>query len=277
MTRRVSIAHLTALETPPPDFIRMAADAGFHAAGLRLIGLSPEATAWPLMHDKAMMRATIAACRDTGLIVPDIEFIRLTPDLDIATLEPFAAAGAALGAKHIIAAPYDPDWDRLADQLARLNALAKRYGMTSVLEFFPWTTVPDLASAIDVIERTRDDSIGVLVDSLHFDRSGAPWNALAQMPASRLPFCHLADAEALTNQSTDAMIFVARENRLPPGEGAIDLLRFLTTMPPDCPISVEVPNAALIAALGTAAWLKRVGAASHRLLAALPATMETHA
>ena len=277
MTRRVSVAHLTALETPPPDFIRMAADAGFHAAGLRLIGLSPEATAWPLMHDKAMMRATIAACRDTGLIVPDIEFIRLTPDLDIATLEPFAAAGAELGAKHIIAAPYDPDWDRLADQLARLNALAKRYGMTSVLEFFPWTTVPDLASAMDVIERTRDESIGVLVDSLHSDRSGAPWHALEQVPLSRLPFCHLADAEALTNRSTDAMIFVARENRLPPGEGAIDLVRFLSTMPEDCPISVEVPNTALIAELGTAAWLKRVGAASHRLLAALPATMETHA
>ena len=96
MSRRISVAHLTALETPPPDFIRMAADAGFTGAGLRLIGISPEATAWPLMNDTALMRATIEACRATGLSVPDIEFIKLTPDLDVSGLEPFVAAGHAL-------------------------------------------------------------------------------------------------------------------------------------------------------------------------------------
>lgn len=274
MTRLVSVAHLTALETPPPDFIRMAADAGFGGAGLRLIGISPDATQWPLMTDKALMRDTITACRETGIIVPDIEFIRLTPELDVASLEPFVAAGAELGARHVISAPYDSDLDRLADKLAALNALASRYGLSTVLEFFPWTTVPTLAAALDVIARTRDTRIGVLVDSLHFDRAGAPWDALKSVPASRLPFCHLADAEACTSRETDALIFVARENRLPPGDGAIDLVRFMQCLPRDIPVSVEVPNAALLSALGPSLWLKRLGQRTHDLLDALPANAE---
>lgn len=277
MNRLVSVAHLTALDTPPPEFIRMAADAGFGGAGLRLIGISAEATQWPLMSDKAMMRETLRALRETGLIVPDIEFIRLTPELDIKSLEPFAAAGAELGAKHIISAPYDPDLTRLADKLAALSALGAEFGLRTVLEFFPWTTVPDLTTAMRVIDRAGDPGIGVLVDSLHFDRTGAPWEELQAVPSSRLPFCHLADAELCSSRDTDALIFVARENRLPPGEGAIDLTRFFEFLPAKIPVSVEVPNARLLRDLGTAAWLKRVGTATRALLAALPAKAEMHA
>jgi sugar phosphate isomerase/epimerase len=276
MNRRVSIAHLTALETSPPDLVYMAADAGFSGVGIRMIGIAADATAWPLMNDKAMLRATIAACRHTGLIIPDIEFIRLTPELDVKTLEPFVEAGAELGAKYIIAAPYDPDRDRLAGKLAELNATAQRYDINCVLEFFPWANVPDLTSAMDVIARTTDPNIGILVDSLHFDRSGAPWETLAKVAPERLPFCHLSDAEACTSHELEALLFVARENRLPPGEGDLDLIRFLTALPPGCQITVEIPNAAQIQAYGTAAWLKQICAATHRLLAHLPTAVETH-
>ena len=43
----------------------------------------------------------------------DIEFVRITPELDVATLEPFIAAGAEIGAKYVLTAPYDPDHARL--------------------------------------------------------------------------------------------------------------------------------------------------------------------
>lgn len=277
MSRFVSVAHLTALETPPPDLIRMAADAGFHGAGLRLIGISPEATAWPLMTNRAMLRDTIAACRETGMRVPDIEFIRLTPELEVATLEHFLAAGAELGARHVISAPYDNDLSRLSDKLAQLNALALRYGLSAVLEFFPWTTVPDLSTALNVIDETGDPDIGVLVDSLHFDRAGRPWPALAQVDPKRMPFCHLADADACESRATDDLIFVARENRLPPGDGAIDLKSFLSSLPDACAIAVEVPNAAALKDHGAAAWIKRLGEATQHLLSTLPSLTEARA
>lgn len=38
----------------------------------------------------------------TGLAVLDIEFVKIAPEIEIAALEPFLAAGAELGAKYVI-------------------------------------------------------------------------------------------------------------------------------------------------------------------------------
>ena len=51
------------------------------------------------MDDPALMRATKAAMADTGVGVLDIELVRLTPEIDVAGLERFLAAGAELGAR----------------------------------------------------------------------------------------------------------------------------------------------------------------------------------
>ena len=77
--------------------------------------------------------------------------VRVTPDLDVAGLEPFLAAGAELNSRYVITAPYDPDLTRLADRLAAIHDLAVRYGLQAVLEFFPWTVVPNLDAAISVV------------------------------------------------------------------------------------------------------------------------------
>ena len=43
------------------------------------------------------MRATKAAIADTGVGVMDIEFVRITPEIDVKALEPFVAAGGEFG------------------------------------------------------------------------------------------------------------------------------------------------------------------------------------
>src|SRR5690349_10438043 len=142
-----SLAHLTVLDLPPPDMVRVAARTGYRTVGLRLMAVTDATPGYPLMHDAAMMRATKAAMAETGIGVLDIEFVRMTPQIDPAGLEPFLAAGAELGARHVITAPYDPDLARLADRLGAVGDLAARYGLRPVLEFFPWTPVPDLGTA----------------------------------------------------------------------------------------------------------------------------------
>src|SRR3954465_7942289 len=134
-----SLAHLTVLDLPPPEMVQVAARTGYKFVGLRLIAVMDATPGYPLMHDRAMMRATKAALADTGIRVLDIEFVKITPEIDVAGLEPFVAAGAELGAKHIITAPYDPDLARLADRLGSIHDLANRHGLSAVLEFFPWT------------------------------------------------------------------------------------------------------------------------------------------
>lgn len=264
MTRLLSAAHLTAIGLPPPRFIHAAAEAGFDAVGLRLIAVTPQTPGYPLMDDPALRRATARALAATGLVLHDIEFVRITPELDPATLDPFLDTGAELGARQVIAAPYDADLARLSDTLAALSARARARGLGTVLEFFPWTPVPDLASALGV---THGTGAGVLVDSLHFDRSPSTHAELAATDAARLPFAHLCDAPVHPPYSTEDLLHGARSERLPPGAGQIDLLKFLAALPAGVPLGVEVPMSAMAQAQGGEAVLHLVGAQTRRWLA----------
>jgi sugar phosphate isomerase/epimerase len=261
-----SLAHLTALSLPPPELIRVAARTGYQTVGLRLIQVTPESAGYPLMDDKAMLRETRRAMTETGVGVWDIEFVRITPELDIAALEPFLAAGAELGARHAIAAPYDPDLSRLADRFGALCDLAGRHGMGAVLEFFPWTVVPGLAGAAAVVEAAGRANGGVLVDTLHFDRSGSTLEQLDRVPPERLPFVHVCDAPAERPATTEGLLRTARAERLPPGEGGIDIPRILAHMPTGIPLALEVPMERLTLAIGPEGVARRVREAAGRLL-----------
>ena len=263
-----SLAHLTVLDLPPPEMVRVAARTGYRTVGLRLIRVTDTTPGYPLMHDPAMMRATKAAMADTGAGVLDVEFVKITPDIDVASLEPFLAAGAELGARHVITAPYDPDLARLADRLGAISDLAARYGLRAVLEFFPWTVVPDLRTAARVVEATGRPEIGILLDTLHFDRSGSTVEQLDRVPASRLPFVHVCDAPVRESYTTEELLHAGRAERLPPGEGAIDIRGILKHMPQGIPVALEVPMTTMAAAEGAEAVALRVRQAAERLLAA---------
>lgn len=241
MTRLLSLAHLTAIDLPPPDLIHAAADAGFDAVGLRLIRVTDSSLGYPLMHDPAMMRATKTALTDTGLRVNDIEFVKIEPDTDIPALDAFLDAGAELGASEVITAPYDPDLTRLADRLGILSEHAAQRGLGVSLEFFPWTVVPDLISAQTVVSQAGPD-VGILVDSLHFDRSGSTIDQLKALSPNRLRLFHLCDAPVAPAYSTEELLHTAREARLPPGRGQIDLQSLIEALPPDVSIGLEVPG-----------------------------------
>ena len=238
----LSVAHLTALHLDPPALITACAEAGFDAVGLRLIQVTPTTPGYDLMDDHALMRATKAAMRATGLAVSDIEFVKITPDIDLGALNRVLDAGAELGARHLITAPYDEDHLRLADRLAAIDAAARARGLSAVMEFFPWTSVPDLTTCHAVVEAAGAGP-GLLVDSLHFDRSQSSLAELATIPAQRLRFAHLCDARVAPPYTIEELLRTAREDRLPPGEGEIDLGAFVAALPADLPLGLEVPMA----------------------------------
>jgi sugar phosphate isomerase/epimerase len=236
-----SLAHLTALGLPPPELVRLAARTGYGSVGLRLIAVTGSTSGYPLMNDRAMMAATKSALADTGLRVLDIEFVRITPETDVGALEPFVAAGAELGARHLIAAPYDADLGRLADRLAALAEMAASYRVRPVLEFFPWTPVPNLATAVAVVGGTGRDDVGILIDALHFDRSDSRLEDLERIPPTRLPYVHLCDAPVQLSYTEEELLYAGRAERLPPGHGGIDLSGILSRVPKTAAIALEVP------------------------------------
>jgi hypothetical protein len=95
------------LGLPPPEMVRVPARTGDRYVGLRLIAVKDTSPGYPLLHDPAMMRATKAAGASTGVGVLDIEFVKITPEIDVAGSEPFVAAGPSWAAKHVITAPCD--------------------------------------------------------------------------------------------------------------------------------------------------------------------------
>lgn len=242
MQRHLSAAHLTAITLDPPRFIEAAARAGFDGVGLRLLRVTDTSPGYPLHNDPAMLRATKAAMAATGVTVGDIEFLKLTPQTRVAEYDWLFDIGAELGAHHLITAPYDPDLARLSDTLAALSEAGASRGVAILHEFFPWTEVPDLDTALRVIEAAGPD-VHLLVDSLHFDRSSSSLAQLAAIPPARLPFAHLCDAPVRAHYTTQELLFTAREARLAPGEGQIDLRGFVEALPKGLPLSLEVPMA----------------------------------
>lgn len=261
MTRRLSLAHLTAVDLAPPALIRAAARGGFDGVGLRLLRVTPTTPGYPLMDNAQMMRETQAALRDTGLTVHDIEFVRIEPHTDPEALIPFLDAGATLGAREVIVAPYDPDQSRMADTLGRLADLAGTRGLGVSLEFFPWTDIRTVDDALRLATQAGP-TVGVLPDALHVDRSGSSLATLKALPGERLRFAHLCDAPVLPSYDSDTLFFNAREERLLPGQGQIDLRAFLAAMPDDLPLGIEVPQTARTAQVGAEQVIVETGLAA---------------
>lgn len=126
--------------------------------------------------------------------------------------------------------------------------------------------VLDLASAARVVEATGRPDTGILVDTLHFARSGSTHEQLDAVPASRLPMVHVCDAPAEKPTTTEGLLHHARAERLPPGEGGLDILGVLRHLPPGIPIALEVPMVQLTQEVGAEEVARRVRAAGDRLL-----------
>ena len=250
MNRNFSLAHLTVIDLPPPEVIKVAARCGYSQVGLRLMAVSDSSPGYPLMNNGQQLRETKAAMADTGVGVVDIEFIKITPELNITSLEPFFAVGAELGARHVITAPYDSDRGRLTEKLAGIAALCANYSLSPVLEFFPWTPVADLSSAVSIVEATGDDNVGVLLDTLHFARTASSLEELQRIPSARLPFVHVCDAPVQASYTDEELLHAARVERLPPGQGEIDIRGILNGMRADVPMTLEVPMTSLTSLRG---------------------------
>ena len=268
MPRIFSLAHLTALQLPPPALVDAAARAGYDQVGIRLLSPAPGIAAYPLMDDAAMLRETLARLKDTGRSVLDIEIVRLGEDFDVHRLTAFLETGAALGARAILVAGDDREPHRLAGSFAAFCAAAKPYGMTVNIEFMPWTAVPDARAALRLVnDAGRPDNGRVLVDAIHYARSATRLDEIAALPRAWLRYMQLSDAPAGIPDSMDEILRQARCQRLLPGEGGIDLDGLLAALPADLPVAVEVWDEKRAPAMGLEEWIRRALAAA-RLVAA---------
>ncbi|SEN83615.1 TIM barrel protein [Bradyrhizobium sp. OK095] len=240
-----SLAALTVLDLAPPAMIELAARCGYEKVGLRLLPATPGGIAYRLMDDATLLRETLRRLQATGVTVADLEVVAFRPETDVASFTPFFETGARLGARHILVAAYDADLARFSDRYRQFCETAATYGLTSDLEFMPWTNVPDLKTAMRIVGEVDHPAAGILVDALHFDRSQSALADLRTIPVERLHYWQLCDGPAERPAPTEQLIHAAREERMFPGEGGIDLVGLTKAMPDSLTVSIEVPTVQL--------------------------------
>ena len=240
--RAVSLAHLTLIEQPPPALVRVAAEAGYDAVGLRIVPVTdgPDHTLPP---GSPRLRRTVRALRETGLRVLDVEVARIRPGTDVAGYESLLDAAAELGAPHAVVIVEDPDPGRAADAFAAFCALAADRGITAMVEFMVFKAVRTLGDATGLLAAAGAANAGVLVDPLHLARSGGTVDDVRRLPARLVPylqFCDAASAGPAPDLETAGA--EARRTRLAPGDGVLPLAGLLAATPPGAALSLEVPD-----------------------------------
>lgn len=266
MAYEFSLAHLTVLQCSPPEMVAIAAKTGYQYISLRMTAVTSHEKIYPLMDDRAMMKETKARMADTGVGVLDVELARMDPKTEPGAYRKFLEAGAELGARAVIAQLPDPDRGRATERFSRLCDLAQSFGLKVDLEFPSWTETPDLRAAAAVIKAADKPNAGMLVDTLHFDRSRSSLEELRDLPREWFHFIHLCDAPGEIPTDTEALIQTARAGRLFPGEGGINLRAILECMPM-VPYSLEIPNETLMKELGPEEFARRAVRAARQYLA----------
>jgi sugar phosphate isomerase/epimerase len=267
---KISLAHLTALGCPPPDLTYLAHRTGFDYVSFRImhLDLSGEPD-YELARNPAMLRETKAALRATGMKVLDVELARIKEGVDVRSYLPALEVASELNARNVISSIWTPDGAYATEALTELCEIAGKLGISVNLEFVTWSNLRDLQGAKEMIRAVNHPNLALLVDTLHFYRSGIGLDELNTIPKSWFRMLHLCDAPAEIPESKAELARTGREARLDPGEGKIDLAQILDRIP-EVPYSLEVPNLERVAGLGYEEHVRLVSAHARNYLASHP-------
>lgn len=242
----LALAHLTVLELSPPQVVEAAAAAGIGLVGLRLAPAVAGQYVHPMLSSAAgpapMLLQTLVRMADLGVQVHDVELVGLREDGDLSVFEPLFEAAARLGARHVLVAGDGADEARMVDRLVNLCELARPYHLRMGVEFMPWRRIRQLDAALRLVRGAgASGDCGVIVDAIHLDRSGASASDLARVPAGAWSWFQINDAPAQKPATQEELLFQAREARLVPGRGGLDLRGMLRQLPDGTTVSIEAP------------------------------------
>lgn len=197
---------------PVLDVIAATGAAGFHAIGVDLASVD----ACGSIPDVAR------AIADAGLSCSDV--LVLVPGLDDdlpARAHRLGELAEATGAPWCIAAVAAPvPWRELVRDLAACADVLDGHGCRLAIEFTPYSALPTLAGARALCAELGPGRAGLVLDALHFFRSGAPWDELACVRADDIAVVQWDDA---TTTAPASLVDESRNGRLLPGEGGLPL------------------------------------------------------
>jgi sugar phosphate isomerase/epimerase len=185
--------------------------------------------------------------------------------------ELFAMADAlgarSLNAVDVFGGPWD--LDGAAEAFARLCRRAAEHDLLVHIEWLPWSKIPDLDTALEIVQSAGQANGGLNIDAWHFARSGTELEQLRQVDGALILGIQLDDGPV---EAEPDLIEATLHRRVLPGEGGFDLgglVQALTVTGTKAPVGVEVfsdrlhqrpaAEAALAAARATRQVMERAG------------------
>ena len=168
-----------------------------------------------------------------GLCLSEIDALRLQADpATRPTADAVEAEEAALRiadefecrSLHALAPPTGTTAD-IARAYGDLCDRAAEHGLAVALEFMPTTAVATAAEARRIVEAADRPNAGICVDAWHHHRGADDLAQIRALPGELIVDVQLSDGPlvpAATDYGEDT-----RRNRLPPGEGEMDLRAFI--------------------------------------------------
>ena len=212
--------------TPILEKIRIASDVGYSAIEL-----------W---HDDIDLhvgqRGKISDLRkaldDYGLAVPTTIYLKgwaePTESVRATELESCKRRldqAATLGAIHVIASPPTGVCDHtfVGERYAELLDIGLTFGVKPAFEYLGFVEdFNSIDAAIDVLTASRHPQASMVLDPFHCFRGGAGFESISKLSASAIAISHFNDTP-----STPARIEQHDHSRVMPGEGHLDLRRYL--------------------------------------------------
>ena len=249
--RAIGLEYLSVFGMDPVDYVELAARVGFSGVGLNLVGAPNRPDSVPphdFRTDAALRRATRQRLRDTGLHLSLMEGFAITPDHDVAVMERWLDWSAEMGASAICAVSVERDRSRSQDQFAALADQARQRGLTTATEVGAGI-LKNLDKAIDMVSKVDDPDFVLLIDTMHFFRSGSNVANFAALERRRVGYVQLCDVPmpALIDDYMEEALYERRA----PGDGDLPLRELALLLPPDITISLEIPARAQTVAEGS--------------------------
>lgn len=267
------IEFISVFGLPPVEFVHMAADLGCThiSTGLQPMPGNPHGYApWSLLNDGELRRSMQRALRERGVSVSLGEGFLIRPGTNISDRLAELEVMRELGAQRVNVVSLEPDANRLRDECATFVEMAAKIGCITELEFLPRTAVNTLSRALEVVRDVGSDTFKVLIDAMHFFRSGSTVADLARIDKNLIDYLQLCDVPLVSRFSDYAD--EARYERLPPGEGELPLQQLIDALPQVHVIGLEIPmRSKAEAGIGPLERLRDSVATARELLTRRPA------
>lgn len=225
-------------EATPVQLVEAAAKAGFDYGGMWI-----EADQWT----PQTTRDVRAALSDTGLKLLDVEVVWIQPGPPDPNHLRIVDIGMELGARNVLCVSSDPDTGATRDKLAMLMDHARGGDIRINLEFGIFTEVKTIHQASDILRQIGSPVGGLLIDSLHWRRSGGTLADIAAVPREWISYAQLCDAPDPGADPADAAAILeeALDGRVAMGKGGLPLAAIADLLAPDLPIAIEERSKAL--------------------------------